>query len=91
MKSNKDEAFQDLDTVLSTSAGRRFAWRLISPVESDPTMGDTNATFYALGLQSTARALQQEIINRHFVWYQVMIAERYSDSEEKTCVAKDSE
>jgi hypothetical protein len=81
----------DLDTVLSSAAGRRFVWRLIMPCESDPTKAETNMTYYALGVQATARALEREVVTQHHDFYKLMLAERYSEDEDKTCITKDSE
>jgi hypothetical protein len=91
VKAKTNQPYLDLDFILKTQAGRRFAWRLISPVESDPMKLETNMTYYALGVQATARALEREIITQHPEWYRLMVSERYNGDEEKTCVTSECE
>jgi hypothetical protein len=91
VKDKKDSSLHDLDAVLSTAPGRRFIWRVIAPVESDPVKSDTNLTYYALGVQASARALQNEIVTQHYHWYKLMLSERYSDDKENTCKSNDGE
>jgi hypothetical protein len=87
----KDDSSHDLDSILSTAAGRRFVWRLLAPLDSDPVKGDANSTYYNLGGQAAARGLQQEIQVHHFHWYRLMLAERYGEKEEKPCKTNDGE
>jgi DNA-dependent RNA polymerase auxiliary subunit epsilon len=91
VKDKKPNSLLDLDAVLSTASGRRFVWRMIAPLDTDPMRGDTNSTYFNLGTQAAARGLLQEIQTQHFHWYQLMLNERYGENEETSCKSNDGE
>lgn len=79
----------DLDNVLTTPSGRRFVWRLLAGLEGSPMHTDPHLTYFQLGAQDSARALQVEILRKHLHWHKLMLAERYGESEDKPCVTAD--
>lgn len=76
---------EDVATVMSSQAGRRFVARLllarnVCPVKSDPVM-----TYFQLGVQENARLLEQMLINNHLEVYKLMLSEQHADEEDTSC------
>lgn len=90
-KKKKNQDADDLASVLSSTAGRRFVNRLLAGLDSPAFCTDPHDTAYRLGIQHAARGLETELKFGHTEHYLLMLRESLGDLEETTCSKSEQE
>lgn len=90
-KVKKPTEKDDLESVLSIPAGRRFVHALVSVLDVEPTTSNVNQTYFELGQQAKARLLLKRVVRDHYHYYKLMMAEQHEDEVDSSCNTRPDE
>lgn len=90
-KKKQSQDSDDLASVLSSTAGRRFINRILAGIDLPAFCTNPHDTAYRLGTQHVARSLEAELKHGHLEHYLLMLRESLGDAEETPCSKSEQE